>query len=313
MSAKQPYDLLVLGSGPAGLTAALYAHRAGLSVTVLGGAEMGGKVMRHHRIDNYPPFPGGVQGAELMVGWIKKTADEIGSYPMPLEAEKGSLAGSVKTVMAGGQEMAARTVIVATGSYPRRLRVPGEAKLDGKGVFYCATCDAPLLATMERQRALIIGGGNSAAHTALGVLPYAETVIIIMRGDKPRAQEALVKALQADDKASFIAGRRVRAILGGQAVEGVVLEDAAGKPENVAADAVFVGIGNLPLTDFLGGTLELDEAGFIITGPDLSTSQPGLFAAGDVRTTPLRQIVTAAADGALAAQSAAAYLGTLSQ
>ncbi len=305
---SQTHDLIVIGSGPAGLTAAIYGHRAGLEVLVLGGPAAGGKVARHHHIENYPPFPGGVTGAELMVKWLAQAGQEMGAYPSETKVERVDFSSRPLSLTAGGEAFLAKSVIIASGSHPRRLSVPGEARLDGKGVFYCATCDAPLLATMDRQRALVVGGGDSAAHTALGVLPHAESVTLVARGGF-RASPALLKRLESEDKVSFVTGRVVKEVLGEEAVSGLSLEvcDGGGR-EEVPGEAVFIGVGNRPATRFLGDAVELDDEGFILTGPELATSVPGVFAAGDVRTTPLRQIITAAADGALAAQSAAAFV-----
>jgi thioredoxin reductase (NADPH) len=302
------HDLIVIGSGPAGLTAAIYGHRAGLSVLVLGGPAPGGKVARQHRIENYPPFPGGVAGAELMVKWLAQAGQELGAFPQDTRVDRVDFSSRPLKLFAGEESFLARSLILASGSHPRRLGVPGEARLEGKGVFFCATCDAPLLATMERQRALVVGGGDSAAHTALGVLPHAESVTLVAR-NQFRASPALMKRLRADHKVSFLNGRKVSRVLGEDAVSGLSLGlGQGGGQEEIPGEAVFIGIGNRPATRFLGDALELDEQGFVITNSELAASAPGVFAAGDVRTTPLRQIITAAADGALAAQSAAGLL-----
>lgn len=297
------YDLVVIGSGPAGLTAALYGARAGLRVALIGGHAPGGKVARHHHIENYPPFGEGVGGAELMVRWIKQTSQELGSFPELVMVQEADLSSRPFTLRGEGDaSWQGRALIVATGSLPRRLGVPGEARLDGEGVYYCATCDAPLLATLERQRAVVVGGGDSAVHTALGVLPYAEKVTLVARGAL-RASPALLARLKDDCKVNFVTGE-IAAIQGDKSVTGVSLQDGA----ELDCDAVFVGVGNRPASGFLNGALELDAEGFIKTDQRLMTSLPGVWAAGDARSTPLRQIVTAAADGALAAQEAAAWL-----
>jgi thioredoxin reductase (NADPH) len=302
---EQVYDLLVIGSGPAGLTAALYGSRAGLKTALIGGQAPGGKVARHHHIENYPPFGEGVGGAELMVRWIKQVGQELGAYPDPAMVREADL-GSRPFTLRGdqGTYWRGRALIVATGSLPRRLGVEGEDRLDGEGVYFCATCDAPLLAAMERRRAVVVGGGDSAAHTALGVLPHAESVTLVARGPL-RASPSLLERLRGESKVTFLTGQ-VAAIRGGKSVTGLSLQDGS----ELACDAVFVGVGNRPASGFLAGALDLDAEGFILTDERLMTSLPGVWAAGDARATPLRQIVTAAADGALAAAQAARWLAT---
>ncbi|MCB2188560.1 MAG: FAD-dependent oxidoreductase [Deltaproteobacteria bacterium] len=306
---EQIFDVAVLGSGPAGLTAAIYAHRAGLSTLVVGGDHPGGKVMMHPHIENYPPFPEGVTGAELMIRWVKQVADEVGEGPRPEMVTKVDLAGAVKTIEAEGGTYQARTVIVATGASGRKLGVKGEEELAGRGVFSCAMCDAPLLRTLKRQRAVVVGGGDTAVHTGQGLLPHAEAVTLITRGPALRAQPVLVDRFLADPKAGCRFQRQVVAIHGGSWVAGVSLKDpATGAIEEMEIDAVFVGIGQVPSTGFLQGALATDEEGFLVVDGDLACSLPGVFAAGDVRVSPLRQIITAASDGALAAKSATDYL-----
>lgn len=308
MSAE-PYDLVVLGAGPAGLTAALYGHRAGLDVLALGGDSPGGQVTRHEKVDNFPAFPGGVTGAELMVRWLKQLIDETGSMPRLESVTSVSLAGEVKDIYTSQAHYQARAVVIATGSKPKPLGIRGEAELLGKGVFYCATCDAPLLRTMDRRRAAVIGGGDTGAHTALALLPHAESVTIITRGAELAAAPSLRKRLQDNPAVKVLCRRVAVEVMGEEKAEGLLLERVPTRErETCPVEAVFVGIGGLPITDFLRNSLALDERGFIVTDNLLRTSMPGVFAAGDVRVSPLRQIVTAAADGALAAHAAHRYL-----
>jgi len=303
------HDLLIIGAGPAGLTAALYGHRSGLNVLVLGGHTPGGQVTVHLKVENYPGFPGGVTGAELMVQWVKQVMDETGAMPAPEMVTRVDFSGPVKKVFAGERTYEARSVIVATGARPRRLEVPGESEFDGRGVFYCATCDAPLLRTLKRSRTVVVGGGNSAFYTALALIPHAESVTIITRGSRVRAQPTLIRRLETESKTAILTSRAVKSVIGDKMVTGMTLEDTVTHEVGVyTADAVFVGIGQSPVTDFLQGSLEVTEEGFIKTDQLMNTSAAGVFAAGDVRSTPLRQIITAAADGAVAAQTAAEYL-----
>jgi len=302
-------DLVVIGAGPAGLTAALYAHRAGLQVVILGGDTPGGQVMTHYRVDNYPGVPGGVTGAQLMAGWLNQVLEATGSMPVPESVHRVDLSGPRKRAFVTGDTYECAAVIVATGARPRRLGVPGEVELGGKGVFYCATCDAPLLRTMESRRAAVVGGGDTAFHTALALLPHADSVTLVTRGADPRAKPVLVEKLLEHPGTAVVSQRSVRAIVGDGRVSGLHMENVVtGQWETLPVDAVFIGVGQAPVTEFLDGALLLDDRGFIVTDDRLNTSAAGVFAAGDVRNTLLRQIVTAAADGALAAQSAAQYL-----
>ncbi len=303
------YDLMILGSGPAGLTAGLYAHRAGLNVLILGGDSPGGKVMTHPLLENYPPFPGGVTGAELMIRWVKQVSDEIGDGPVAEMVTDLNLAGETKTATTDSGVYRARTAIIATGAAPRRLGIPGEADFEGKGVFSCAMCDAPLLRTLARSRALVVGGGDTALHTALGLLPHAESVVLITRGDALRAQPVLIDRFEQNEKSSTVFNRKVTAIQGESWVTcAEVIDVNKEAAEIIEVEGVFVGIGVVSSTEFLHGVLDLDDDGFIKVDHNLGTSIPGVFAAGDVRVSPLRQILTAAADGALAGTRAAEYV-----
>lgn len=300
------YDLLVLGAGPAGLTAGLYGHRAGLDTLIVGGEIPGGQVTLHYRVDNYPGFPGGIPGAQLMANWLKQVIDETGEMPTPESVTQVDFSDKVKVVFTIASSFRARTVIVATGSRPKKLLIPGESEFEGKGVFYCATCDGPLLRTMDRRLAVVLGSGDAAFHTALALIPHAESVTVIMRDLKPKAKPILVSRFAENPKARILTGLAVEAIEGHAGVTGLALETVeTGETRTIPADAVFIGIGQRSATEFLQGALQLSADGFIDTDESLQTSVPGVFAAGDVRDAPLRQIISAAADGALAAASAA--------
>lgn len=308
----QLYDLLIIGAGPSGLTAGIYGHRAGLNVLMIGGYAPGGQVTLHYKVENYPGFPGGITGAELMARWLKQLIDEVGEMPIPSSVTSVDFSNRIKEVYVNDDVFRAKAVIIATGSEPRRLEVPGESRLEGKGVFFCATCDAPLLRTMSSRRAAVIGGGDTAFHTAMALLPHAELVTVITRGSEPRAKPALIQRFLQDQKASILVQRSVTEIIGEREVTSLSLQNTETKDfETFGVDAVFVGVGQSPVTGFLNDELELNASGFVITDARLGTSAPGVFAAGDVRDTPLRQILTAAADGALAAQTAADYLRML--
>ena len=303
------YDLIVLGAGPAGLTAGLYAHRAGLDVLLLGGHSPGGQVTLHYKVENYPGFPGGITGAQLMMLWLQQVVDELGCSPDYQPVIRTEFSNSTKHVHLRTESFQAESVVIATGSRPRRLSVPGESEFEGRGVFYCATCDAPLLRTMERSRVAVVGGGDTAFHTAMALMPHAESVTIITRASEPRAKVSLTQKIAEYSKARVLVNRSVKSVEGKDRVTHLVLENPANHAEELfELDGVFVGIGQSPVTDFLDSSIEKDEQGFVVTNPLLETSVAGVYAAGDVRTTPLRQILTAAADGALAAYNAADYL-----
>lgn len=269
----------------------------------------GGKVMMHPMIENYPPFPGGVTGTELMIKWVKQASDELGEGPRMETVTSVELAGQIKTITTDSEPYQCRAVIVASGSSPRTLGVEGEDTLEGKGVFSCAMCDAPLLRTLDRSRALVVGGGDSAVQTALGLVPHAEEITLVTRGPKLAAQSGLVERFMANDNAKCLLGQKVTAINGESWVKAVTLEDSQShETRTQEMDAVFVGIGQSANTEFLAGALELDHEGAIKVEADLSAGIAGVFAAGDVRVSPLRQILNAAADGALAVKSASEYL-----
>jgi thioredoxin reductase (NADPH) len=307
----EPNDVVILGAGPAGLTAGLYAHRAGLDVQIIAGHSPGGRVITHSLVENFPGFPGGVTGAELMINWLRQIIDATGKTPVSEVVLRVDFDHEIKEVYTEHSRFRAHAVIVATGAGPRRLAVAGESRFEANGVFYCAACDGPVLRRMARRRAAVVGGGDAAFHTALALLPHAESVTLITRASKPHAQSVMVERFLAEPQARILLERRVVDITGDRILTGLTLETlVSGARENLEFDAVFVGVGQSPMTDFLDGSLQLDGEGFIVTDNSLRTSSTGVLAAGDVRVTPLRQIVTAAADGALAAHVAAEYLRT---
>ena len=263
----------------------------------------------HHRVENFPGFPEGVTGAELMTRWVKQVIDEVGCMPLPDEVTSVNFSDRIKVISTATMTYKTQTVIVSTGSKPRRLSVPGESEFEGRGVFFCAHCDAPLLRTMSSRRAAVIGGGDTAFHTALALIPHAESVTVVSRGSESRAKPALIGRFTRESNTKILLRRAVLAVVGKERASGLILKNTESKEtENLPVDAVFVGVGQSPSTSFLGNALALNEEGFIKTDRVLRTSQAGVFAAGDVRDTPLRQIITAAADGAVAAHSAAEYL-----
>lgn len=298
------HDLIILGAGPAGLTAGIYAGRAKLRTLLLGDRPGGGPLL-YDRIDNYPGFPGGVPGAQLMLGMLQQV-DALGVERLVADAEGVALDGETKLVRVGETTYGARALILATGSEPARLQVPGEEPFVGKGIYYCAHCDAPIFQHLEKARATVIGGGNSAIETALYVSRYAEQVTLVHRGPELRADRIAQAALAARPGIRLLLNHAPTGIRGADGeLRAVQLRNTAtGEETELASDGVFVGIGQRPNSAIAGDLVERDAAGFIRVGPGMETSTPGVFAAGDVIGKELRQIVTSAADGAVAAHSA---------
>jgi len=297
------WDILVVGAGPAGLSAALYGARAGLWTAVLERAMPGGQAATVDRLENYPGFPDGVSGAELGER-MRRQATRFGAVMLTGDAAGGTLdlAGNPKTV-AGHR---ARTVILATGAHPRSLGIPGEAELRGRGVSYCATCDGHFF---RGQPVAVVGGGDSAVTEAAFLARLASRVTVVHRRDRFRAAATLVDRLREHPNVDLKVPRVPVRIEGSESVEGLVVQDpAGGGEETLAVRGVFIYVGLDPETGFLQGKVELDAWGYIVTDELLRTSVPGVFAAGDVRAKHLRQVVTAAADGALAAMAAEQYL-----
>ncbi|MDI3280136.1 MAG: thioredoxin-disulfide reductase [Bacillota bacterium] len=300
------YDVAIIGAGPAGLTAGIYAARARLQTLLLERTAPGGQAATTHLIENYPGFPEGISGPDLM----EKMARQAERLGVRVElGEVVDLAGSGRKIelqLAGGGAVSARTVIIATGSEPQRLGVPGEEELRGRGVSYCATCDGAFFTGKE---VMVVGGGDTAITEALFLTRFASQVTVVHRRDALRATKVLQEETLAHPRIRFIWNAVVRRIEGeGKVQQVTVASTIDGKETAVPVEGVFIYIGMRPNTGFVSGRLELDEAGYIRTDARLHTSLQGVLAAGDVRATALRQIVTAVADGALAAVEAERYL-----
>ncbi len=299
-------EVIVVGGGPAGLTAALYASRSGLSATVYEKGYVGGLAATTDIIDNYPGFAEGVNGMELGEK-MKQHAERFGAKIVASEVERVWRDGGPK-VLVKGETIAAGAVIVATGWSPMRLGVPGEEEFTGKGVSYCATCDGPLY---RGRTVAVIGGGDSALQEAIFLTKFAERVKLVHRRDEFRAAPFLRQAVRDNDRIELHLSKTVVAVKGGDMVEGLELESKkTGAREFVEAEGVFFYVGIIPNTGMLGPEFDKDEKGFIVTDDACRTSVEGVFAAGDVRSKTLRQVVTAAGDGACAAMSAYEYLET---
>jgi thioredoxin reductase (NADPH) len=302
------YDVIILGSGPAGLTAGIYAGRSKIKTLILG-ADPGGNPLRYELIGNYPGFPQGVPGAQLMTSMIMQV-NLLGVEMIHQNAVKISLLEKGQKVFSEGKEYASKALIVATGSSPINMDVPGEKEFRGQGIYYCAHCDAPVFQAMNKSRAAVIGGGNSALHTALYVTRYADEVTIIYRGQKLRAEQAVQEAALANPKIRIMLDQEVEAVQGEKDhLRSLLLKDRnTGGWLEFETDGVFVGIGMKPNSEIFDGLLNLNEEGFIKVNLAMETSAKGVFAAGDVIDKTLRQIITAAGDGAVAADSALKYI-----
>ncbi len=304
-------DLVVVGSGPAGYTAAIYAARAGLApVVIAGSVTAGGALMNTTEVENFPGFPDGIQGPELMDS-MQKQAEKFGAEVLWDDATSLDLTGDVKVVTTGnGDVFRARAVILATGSAYRELGLPDEKRLSGRGVSWCATCDGFFF---RDQDILVVGGGDSAVEEATFLSRFGRTVTIVHRRDELRASKIMADRAAADPKISFAWNSQVVAIHGEEKVTGVTLQDTVtGETREVAAGGLFVAIGHVPRTELLIGQVDLDENGYIsVEGRSTRTSLPGVFACGDAVDHTYRQAITAAGSGCSAALDAQHYLAAL--
>lgn len=297
------YQVLIIGGGPAGYTAAMYAARGGLSTLLLERMSIGGQMSLTDQIDNYPGIAQGIDGFSLGQA-MKEGADLAGAKTLLSEVLSVELEGTVKTVHTDSGTYTADTVILATGTHHRPLGLEEEAALVGRGVHYCATCDAMFY---RGKTVVVVGGGNSAAAAARVLSRLSKQVILVHRRDTLRAGKAEQAALE--NTVDFRMNCRVVELLHDNRLHGVVLENVlTGEKEELPCDGVFVSVGQSPNTELFAGQVALDPQGFVVAGEDTLTNLPGVFAAGDLRQKPLRQVVTAAADGAVAAQAAEAYL-----
>ena len=299
------YDLVIIGGGPGGYTAALYGARAGLSTLVLEKLSAGGQMALTHRIDNYPGFPEGADGFELAES-MQQQAERFGAVTEYAEVFSADLKAQPKIIETSEGNFQARAVIIATGAGPRELGVPKEKELIGRGVNYCAACDG---AFYKGKNVVVVGGGNTAAADAMLLSRVAKKVILVHRRDSLRATKIYHQPLMEAENVEFAWNSQVVEILHDQKVSGVMLKDVhSGELRQIDCDGIFVSVGRKPVTEFLNGQVELDKGGYILAGESTVTNIPGVFAVGDVRTKFLRQVVTAVADGAVAVHMAEEFL-----
>ena len=292
------YDVVIIGGGPGGYSAALYCARSGMSVLVLEKLSPGGQMATTGQVDNYPGFEDGIDGFELGEK-MKKGADRFGAETAFDEVIRVDLKAEPKKITTTGGELLTTTVVIATGASPRELGLPEEKKLRGRGVAYCAVCDGM---RYKDKTVVVSGGGNSAAEDALFLAKICKKVYLVHRRDALRASMVYQNALK-DSPVEFLWNSRIEEILHEKKVTGVRLADVkTGEEREIACDGVFVAIGRVPDTAVFEGQVERNEQGYIIADETTRTNVPGVFAVGDVRTKPLRQIVTAASDGAVASK-----------
>ena len=300
-------DLFIIGAGPAGLTAAIYARRAGLSVTIAESNMYGGQILTTPEVENYPSI-------KKIAGW--ELAENLYEQAMALGAElifeqvnAIEDKGDYKQITTASGNYEARTVIIANGAKRRKLEVPGEDRLMGQGVSYCATCDG---AFFTGKVAVVVGGGSTALEDALYLANLCQRVHLIHRREGFRGQQTLLDAVMAHEKIEIHTNRVPLEVMGETAVQAIRLRDTqSDMEETIETDAVFVAIGLSPDNAVFSPLIQLDDYGYILASEDCHTNVPGIFVAGDTRRKALRQIVTAASDGAIAATEAAAYLQTL--
>ena len=306
----QVYDVLVIGGGPGGYTAALYAARANLSVMVLEKLTPGGQMGTTDVIDNYPGFPEGVGGFELALQ-MQKGAQRFGAQTQLSEVISVELGGTVKQVRTQDGTYQARTVVLASGAHPRELGLSGEQELRGRGVSYCATCDGMFY---RGKTVAVVGGGNTAVSDVLYLSRLCQKVYLIHRRDQLRASKVYLDPLQQAENVEFVWDSQVQELLYGDMLTGVqVRHKKTGELREIPCDGLFVAVGHVPNTELYQGQVELDQAGYVLADETTQTNLPGVFAVGDLRKKPLRQVITAASDGAVAVHFIEEYVSTTLQ
>lgn len=299
------YDMIVVGGGPGGYTAALYAARAGMQVAVVEKLAAGGQMAQTHQVDNYPGFEDGIDGIDL-ADKMQDQAHRFGAETIYAQVERLELEAVPKTVHTDQGDYFAKTVVIATGANPRKLGLPMEQEFTGRGVHYCAACDGMFY---RGNTVVVVGGGNTAAADALALSRIAQKVYVVHRRDTLRATKLYHKPLLEAKNVEFLWNSAITALEGDGRLSGVVVKDLQnGQERSLEVNGLFVSIGRVPATALVEGQLQLDQAGYIQAGENTESSLPGVYAVGDVRSKQVRQIVTAVADGAVAAHAAESYL-----
>lgn len=304
---EKNFDLVILGGGPGGYTAALYGARAGLKVAVLERLSAGGQMALTHQIDNYPGFPEGIDGYSLAEK-MQAQAHRFGAETIYAEVREADLLSEPKRLQTDKDTIFAKALILATGANPRPLGLPEEKELVNRGVAYCAACDGMFY---RGKTVVVVGGGDTAAADTLLLSRICKEVHLVHRRDSLRATKIYHEPIQKAENVVIHWNTTVEEILHEKKVTGIVLKNTkTGEKTELACEGVFVSVGRIPNTELFASQLELDSAGYIVAGEDTCTAIPGVYAVGDVRTKALRQVVTAVADGAVAAHQAEEYLNT---
>lgn len=299
------YDVIIIGGGPGGYTAALYTARAGLDVLLLEKLSAGGQMALTSQIDNYPGFESGVDGFELAEK-MQAGAERFGVKTELAEVYSVDFKDTIKRIDTSEGLFLAKTVVISTGASPRELGIENEQPLVGRGVNYCAACDGMFF---RGKKVIVVGGGNSAAADALLLSRICEKVTVVHRRDTLRATKIYHEPLMQAENVDFVWDSVVTELIYADGFKGVKVKNVKTEEEKeIACDGIFISVGRKPVTDFLDGQLELDAAGYIVADESTKTNIPGVFAVGDVRTKALRQIVTAVADGAMASHYIDEYL-----
>lgn len=302
------YDVVVVGAGPAGLTAAIYGARAGLKILVLERALPGGYVATTDLIENYPGFGEGIAGIELAEK-MKQHALRFGTTIVSAEVSAVTKTDTILSLKAGQTEYTAKAVIIATGTTPKKLNIPGEDELRGRGVSYCATCDGPLF---RGRKIAVIGGGNSAIQEGLFLLKFVEHVTFVEFMPQLTADKILQDEIKKEKRTEFYLYHVPMSINGKERVESITIRHReTGEEKTIETSGVFIYVGLNPFSQCVRGTVKLDTLGFVVTNERLETSVPGIYAAGDIRSDAIRQVVTACGDGATALIHAQHYIETL--
>lgn len=305
----EPWDVIVIGSGPAGLAAAIYTTRGAASTLILGGEKWGGQLMLTTEVDNFPGFPNGIQGPDLMMA-MRKQVERFGAKFIEKSVEKVDFSQMPFRVMVNGQWLMAKTVIIATGAQTLWLGVSGEKKLIGRGISSCAPCDAPFF---KNKKVAVVGGGDAAMEEALVLTKYASEITVIHRRDTFRASEIMQKKVLSNPKIKILWNTEIAKIVGTEKVEKIGLKNnKTGEISEMSVDGVFIAIGHKPDSDLFAGQIERDERGFVkVLSGHAQTSTTGVFVAGDVMDPVYKQAITAAGSGCAAAMEVLVHLDKL--
>lgn len=316
MDSQKIYDVIIVGAGPAGLSAGLYAARAKMSTLILEKDRTGGQIVGTEEVANYPGSIEDATGPTLVARMVEQ-AESFGAERQRAEVVSMMLDGHVKTIETSSGTFMAKSIILSMGARPRLLGIENEKALTGKGVSYCATCDAEFFTDLE---VVVFGGGDTALEEAMFITKFAKKVTIVHRRDTFRAAKSIVEKAEKNPKISFVMNSGAKRIIGDGMVQGVEIENfVTGETTEIMADpndglmGIFVFVGYIPETELVKEAVKLDGSGYIVTDELMQTGIPGVFAAGDIRAKSLRQVVTATADGAIAAVQAEKYVDALSE